>query len=164
MASENSNAQTPAPASTSPQSRTQQSAPQPGVIRRLFTDILPHLLNYVVLVLALGLIVFISYDSFRGQNFLTNPVYMKYQFAVCMVFLAEYVYRFLVSPHKLRFIFMAMPFLLISIPSLNLIEPYSLPGSQEVQYALHFRDYSLPISHEMLYCLRFVPVVRGLIS
>lgn len=164
MASENPKAQAQASAPGPQQAPPQQPAHQPGELRRLFTDTLPHLLNYVVLVLAFGLIGFISYDSYRGLNFLTNPFYMKYQFAVCMVFLAEYLYRFLVSSHKFRFIFLAMPFLLISIPYLNLIEPHYVPGIQNVQYVLHFKSYSLPISHEMLYCLRFVPVVRGLIA
>lgn len=108
---------------------------------------LPRLLNYLVLVLSLGLIAFISWDTYKGTDFLENPVYMKYQFATCMVFLAEYVYRFIISEHKLRFMFLSLPFLFISIPYLNIIE-----------------YYGLSVSPEMLRYLCFIPIVRGLVA
>lgn len=107
----------------------------------------PKILNYLVLILAVGLIAFISWDTYRGVDYLENPVYMHYQFVVCIIFLIEYVYRFVISRHKLRFLFVAFPYLLISIPYLNIIE-----------------FYNLNIHPELLHFLCAVPIFRGLVA
>lgn len=108
---------------------------------------LPKYLNFFVLALAFGLIAFISWDTYNGTDYLENDVYMSYQLLACFFFLAEYFYRFIISAHKLRFIFWAMPFLLISIPYLNIIE-----------------FYGFNVSHEVLVYFCFVPILRGLIA
>lgn len=107
----------------------------------------PHFLNITMLFLSLGLIAFISYDTYNGINFLNNPLYMKYQFWVCIIFIAEYLYRFIISDHKFRFLIVGLPFLLISIPYLNIIE-----------------YYGIWLDHDTLYYLRYVPILRGLLS
>lgn len=124
------------------------SANQNRPIKHKFWDeTFPHFLNYLMLLLSLGLIAFISWDTYQGINFINNALYMKYQFGVCMVFLAEYIYRFLTSHHKWRFLFLGLPFLAISIPYLNIIE-----------------YYGIWLDHSTLYYLRFVPIIRGLLS
>lgn len=120
------------------------TARKPG---HFWTVSLPLVINYLVLILSLGLIAFISWDTYKGVNYLENPLYMKYQFAACMVFLAEYFYRFIISPHKLRFMFLALPFLIISIPYLNIIE-----------------YFNIWVSHEVLIYICFIPIVRGLVA
>ena len=114
---------------------------------KFWTKTFPHFLNIVMLVLSLGLIAFISYDTYQGENFINNSLYMKYQFFVCMVFLLEYLYHFIISKHKIRFLFIGLPFLAISIPYLNIIE-FS----------------GIWLDHSTLYYLRFVPIIRGLLS
>ncbi|MBD5641131.1 MAG: two pore domain potassium channel family protein [Desulfovibrio sp.] len=113
----------------------------------LWTRTVPKLLNYLVLVLSLGLIAFISWDTYRGVNYLESPIYMKYQFAVCLVFLAEYIYRFIISKHKIRFLFLAFPFLVISIPYTNIIS-----------------YYNINVSAEVLHYICSVPIFRGLVA
>lgn len=44
----------------------------------------------VVMILSIALIVFISYDTFKGINFLESRVYMDFQFWVCIVFLTDF--------------------------------------------------------------------------
>lgn len=117
------------------------------VIHRFWTNILPKSINILVMILSLGLIAFISWDTFKGRDYLENNLYMDYQFIVCMFYLLEYFYRLIISPHKLRYFFWAMPFLLISIPYLNIIE-----------------HYNIDISHEILVYLCFIPIVRGLVA
>ena len=114
---------------------------------KFWTKTFPHFLNLLMLVLSLGLIGFISYDTYLGINFINNSLYMKYQFFVCIVFLLEYIYHFIISKHKWRFLFISLPFLAISIPYLNIIE-----------------YFGIWLDHSTLYYLRFVPVVRGLLS
>ena len=48
-----------------------------------------HLTTFLymtVLLLSLGLIIFISIDTFEGINFLDNHYYMTYQLWVCVSF------------------------------------------------------------------------------
>lgn len=116
-------------------------------IHKLFTVTLPKYLNFLVLVLSFGLIAFISWDTYKERNFLDNPVYMEYQFIVCMIFIAEFIYRFLISRQRLKFLFFTIPFILISIPYLNLINYY---------------NYYVP--ENILNYLRFIPVIRGLVA
>ena len=108
---------------------------------------LPHLINYLVLALSFGLIVFISYDTYRGVDYLENSVYMGYQLICCVIFLVEYFYRLVINRHKWRFFFMALPFLLISIPYLNIIV-----------------YYNINVSREALLYLCFIPILRGLFA
>lgn len=127
---------------------TAKSAPAaPAPAHHIWTRTIPAFLNYIVLILAVGLLAFISYDTYQGMDFMNNPLYLKYQLAVCGVFSAEYLYRFLISHHKIRFMIISLPYLLICIPYLNIINYYSL---------------EFPV--EVLFCIRFIPLLRGLVA
>lgn len=116
--------------------------------RRLFwTKTLPNALNFLVMLLSLGLIFLISLSTYKGVDYLENRLYMGYQLVVCLFFLLEYFYRLAISRHKPRYFCLAMPFLLISIPYLNIIEHYHIAVKQEV-----------------LIYICFVPIVRGLVA
>ncbi len=115
--------------------------------KNLWTRTVPKLLNYVVMLLSLGLIGFISLDTYRGVNYLENAIYMKYQFAVCMVFLAEYFYRFIISRHKIRFLFLALPFLVVCIPYTNIIT-----------------YYNINVNADLLHYICSIPIFRGLVA
>lgn len=122
-------------------------APQPRPAHHFWTVSLPHFLDYLVIVLAVGLIVFISWDTYQGVDYLMNDTYMDYQFGVCIIFIFEYFYRFAISKHRIRFLILAFPFLLFSIPYLNLIEAFNI---QVDKTTLHY--------------LCSVPLFRGLIA
>lgn len=124
---------------------TAGAAPAKG--HPFWSEKLPRFLNFLVLILSFGLIAFISFDTYRGVDYLENSTYMEYQFYVCLVFLAEYLYRFIISKHKLRFFVLSFPFLFISIPYLNIIE-----------------HYDLLVSHELLSYICFIPIVRGIVA
>lgn len=125
---------------------------------------LPQFINCFVLFLSFGLIVFISWDTYKGEDFLKNSFYMKYQFAVCIVFLIEYFYRFSISKHKIRFLFLALPFLLISIPYLNIITTYGVLVNHDMIYLHLFGDHYVNIDHKILYYIRFIPLTRALVA
>lgn len=105
---------------------------------------LPAALHMVVLVLSLGLIVFISYDTFTNTAFLDNPVYMHFQFWVCMVFIADYLLNSYLAPGSLHYAWRYLPFLLVSIPYLNII----VWGH-------------LDVSPQLMYYIRYVPLIRA---
>lgn len=98
----------------------------------------------IVLILSLGLIVFISYDTFKGINFLESRLYMDFQFWVCIIFLIDFFVQMLLAEDRKRYFARRWFFLLISIPYLNIIQ----------QFNIHF-------SPEALYYIRFIPLIRG---
>lgn len=116
-------------------------------IHKLITQTIPNGMNVLAVLLSFGLIAIISWDIYKAHNFLENNFYMKYQFIVCLIFLAEYVFRFFITIDKLKFFFITLPFVLIAIPYLNLI-----------QY------YGYYVSPETMHYLRFVPIIRGLVA
>lgn len=130
------------------EARTQgAAAPAAGPRHPFWSETVPHFVNILSIILSFGLIAFISFDTFRGVDYLENPLYMKYQFYVCIIFLIEYLYRFITSEHKLRYFVLTLPFLFIAIPYLNIIE----------QYNIH-------VDHEVLRYICFIPIVRGIVA
>ncbi len=62
------------------------------VKRNFWHETFPKILNYLTVLLSLGLIVFISYYTYQGIDYLESNFYMTYQLIVCLVFIAEYIY------------------------------------------------------------------------
>lgn len=100
-----------------------------------------------MLLLSLGLILFISYDTFKGINFLENRLYMRFQLWVCIIFLTDFLIQLLISSDRKRYLRRRWFFLLISIPYLNIIEIFDISFSASV-----------------LYYIRFIPLIRGAYS
>lgn len=100
--------------------------------------------HFVVLIFSILLIVFISYDTFSGVNFLENHLYMTFQFFVCILFMADFFIEWALAQNKRSYVASHWFFFLISIPYLNVI---------------HLT--SLQITTEALYYVRFIPLVRG---
>lgn len=103
--------------------------------------------HWIVLLLSLGLIVFISYDTFTGVPFLSNHVYMTFQFWVCIVFLADFFLELMLSVDKKHYLLTHAFFLLISIPYLNIL-PFT----------------HIAMTEQSMYFIRFIPLVRGAYS
>ena len=81
-------------------------------------------LYIIVLLLSLGLIVYISIDTFEGVNFLENSSYMRFQFWVCVVFIIDFRRRWL--------------FLLLSIPYLNILQLFHVQFTSQELYFVRF--------------------------
>lgn len=108
--------------------------------------IIQGIAHWIVLVLSLALIVFISYDTFNDIPFLQNKVYMTFQFWVCVVFMADFIIELSVSLDKKRYVATHILFFLISIPYLNLLQ---------------MTGWLTDVTTQQLYFLRFIPLVRG---
>lgn len=102
------------------------------------------ILRWLVFALSVALIVFISVDTFLQKPFLSNPVYMRFQFWVCIVFIVEFFIQVYLSEHRLRFFFRNIAFLLVSIPYLNIIT-----------------HYNVELTDQQLYFVRFIPLIRA---
>lgn len=125
-----------------------------GNITNIASDGTPRARMYVlrvfrtlVLLLSLLLIVYISYDTFEGINFLRNHVYMTFQFWVCVVFMADFLVELAFAQSKRRYLKSRWLFFVISIPYLNIIN-----------------IYHMQIPADIAYYLRFVPLLRGAYS
>lgn len=102
------------------------------------------LAHIVVLTLSLGIIIFISYDTFKGIHFLKNRTYMTFQFWVCIVFLFDFFLELSLSDNRRRYLRYHWFYLLISIPYLNLITVCGIE-----------------LGTDALYYIRFIPLIRG---
>lgn len=112
-----------------------------------FAQIVTVTMQFIVIAMSVLLIFFISYDTFQGQNFMDNRLYMKYQFWMCIVFVADYFIEMAFAENKLRYAWRRLLFLLISIPYLNLLP------------LLH-----ISVASQHLYLLRYIPLTRAALA
>lgn len=106
-----------------------------------------RLINFLVLVLSVLLIVWISIDTFEKIDVLTNHRYMTFQFWVCIVFILDFILEFAVSDDRKHTFRHRLVFLLLSIPYLNIIN----------QLNIH-------LGHDAIYFIRFIPLMRGALA
>jgi len=100
-----------------------------------------------VLLLSLGLIVFISIDTFKSINFLENQYYMTYQLWVCVIFVIYFFVEYYLAENKWQYVKRRWFFLVLSVPYLNIINLFDIN-----------------ISPEELYFIRFIPLARGALA
>ena len=104
-------------------------------------------MNFVVLVLSVLLIVWISIDTFKRVNFLENHAYMTFQFWVCIVFIIDFFVELGYAPDKWKFVRRRFVFLILSIPYLNIIN-----------------QMDIKLSADALFFVRFIPLARGALA
>lgn len=105
------------------------------------------IMHTIVLILSILLIVYISYDTFRSENFLANHDYMTFQLWVCVVFVADFFIELVFARHRWHYVRHRLFFLLISIPYLNIVSALDIH-----------------LSPEALYFVRFIPLARGALA
>lgn len=103
----------------------------------------------VVLILSVLLIVFISYDTFNGIQFLQSRPYMTFQLLVCGAFITDFFLELFLTPRGLRrhYVRHRWLYLFLSIPFLNIID-----------------SYNLDLGPDALYFVRFIPLARGALA
>lgn len=104
-------------------------------------------MNFIVLVLSVLLIVWISFDTFKRINFLENQGYMTFQLCVCIVFILDFFIEFHYAADKWSYFRRRIVFLLLSIPYLNIIDAADIH-----------------LSHDALFFVRFIPLARGALA
>lgn len=101
-------------------------------------------LHIAVLALSVLLIAYITYDTLLNISFVTNPRYLRVQLWICVFFLAEILFEWILSPHKLRFLGKNILFIIVCVPYISLI---------------HHMGWH--VSDEAYYLLRFIPMIRA---
>lgn len=105
------------------------------------------ILHWLIIVLSVLLIVFISVDTFKGINFLENRLYMHFQFWVCIIFMADYFIELPLATDRWRYLRTRFIFFFLSIPFLNLIDLFHIN-----------------LTSEQLFFVRFIPLARGVLA
>lgn len=105
------------------------------------------IMNLVVLGLSAALISWISYDTFKRIDFLSNHAYMTFQYWVCMVFILDFFLGLYYADQKWSYFKRRFWFLLLSIPVLNIVN-----------------YLNITLSPDMLYFARFIPLARGALA
>lgn len=104
-------------------------------------------INWVLIILSTLLITFISIDTFKDIDFLTDPIYMNFQLWVCIIFLVAFFIELVISDNKWEFLKHNWLFFLLSIPYLNIL-----------------RELNILITSEELFYVRFIPLARGIMA
>lgn len=109
--------------------------------KRSIVMFISHLL---VLAGAVLLMVLISIDTFRNISFVGNPTYLRIQFWICLLFMADIIIEMVTSPRHWHYLATHIFFLLISVPYINVLW-----------------WLGINISGEMAFLLRYIPMLRA---
>lgn len=98
----------------------------------------------LIILASLLLVIDISIDTFNNISFQTQDSYLRIQFGVCIFFLGELFYEFIISKNKTYYIKTHLLFIFISIPYLNIINYFNISLSEEAKILI-----------------RLIPLIRG---
>lgn len=104
------------------------------------------ILHLLILALSIFLVVLISIDTFKNIDFYDQAKFEKWQFWICMVFLADFFIEFFLSDRKKHYLATRFVFLIVSIPY------------QAIFYRYGIAEY---FSKDVLYVIRYMPLIRG---
>lgn len=102
------------------------------------------LLHILILALSVLLIVMISIDTFRGVQFYTQSKFQKWQFWICIVFMADFFIELILSDRRWHYLATHFIFFFVAIP-----------------YQAIIYHYGWNISRELDYVIRYMPLIRG---
>lgn len=102
------------------------------------------ILHIIILLLSILLIALISIDTFAGINFYNQPQFEKWQFWICIVFLADFFIELFLSDKKWHYLWTHFIFFLVSIP-----------------YQAIIYKFGWVISEQLSYIIRYMPLIRG---
>ncbi|MDE6218517.1 MAG: two pore domain potassium channel family protein, partial [Muribaculaceae bacterium] len=75
-------------------------------------------LHIVVLIISLFLVVSISIDTFNNVAFYKAPHFLRMQFWICIIFLADFFLEWILSENKWKYLASHFLFFLVAIPYL----------------------------------------------
>lgn len=102
------------------------------------------ILHIIILILSVALIALISIDTFNGIDFYDQPEFEKWQFWICIVFVADFFIELFLSERKWHYLITHFIFLLVSIP-----------------YQAIIYKFGWIISLQLSYIIRYMPLIRA---
>lgn len=89
-----------------------------------------NVFDLLALLAGLMLVAALTIEVVWGDNLAFTDEYMSVQFAVCMVFIADFFVQVFSSPHRWRYFFTHLWFLAISIPYVNILHWFDVHPSR----------------------------------
>lgn len=102
------------------------------------------ILHIIILIFSAWLVVMISVDTFKGVEFYIQPRFEKWQFWICVVFMADFFIEFFLWKNKWQYLATHLIFFFVAIP-----------------YQYLFYHYGWHVSKEISYLIRYIPLIRG---
>lgn len=102
------------------------------------------ILHIIILLLSVLLIVMISIDTFNGVEFYVQPRFQKWQFWICVVFMADFFIELILSDNRRHYLVTHIIFLIVAVP-----------------YQAIIFHYGWHVSRELDYLIRYMPLIRG---
>lgn len=102
------------------------------------------ILHIIILILSVFLITLISIDTFNGVKFYSQSRFEKWQFWICLVFMADFFIELILSDNRRHYFATHLIFLIVAVP-----------------YQAILYHYGWHISKELSYVIRYMPLIRG---
>lgn len=102
------------------------------------------ILHYLVLIASAVMIIWITQETIENISFISAPGYLRFQFWICLLLMADVIVEGLFSPRKLKYILSNLFFIIISIPWLNIVD-----------------FFQINLSGHLYYLVRFMPLIRA---
>lgn len=102
------------------------------------------ILHIIIFLLSIFLVVCISIDTFRNLMFYQQPQFLKVQFWICILFMADFFIELFLSQDKRHYLLTHFLFFLVSIP-----------------YQAIISHFGWTFSREITYLIGYIPLVRG---
>lgn len=102
------------------------------------------ILHIIILAFSVTLVVMISIDTFHGVEFYVQSKFQKWQFWICVIFMADFFIELILSEKRGRYLASHIVFFLVAIP-----------------YQAIIYHYGWHISRELDYVIRYMPLIRG---
>lgn len=113
-------------------------------VKSKFDNFLLTAMRIVVLSAAVLLILVVTLDTLDNISFLVDPQYLRIQFWICMVFMADIIVEFILGRHDWGNGLVELFFFIACIPFVNIIN--------------HFH---LHVSGEAMFIFRLLPLLRA---
>lgn len=102
------------------------------------------ILHVLIMLLSAWLIFIISVDTFKDISFYEQHRFLKQQFWICMLFMADFFIELILASDKKNYLRTHFIFFLVAIP-----------------YQFIIYHFGLSLSKEVEYLVRYIPLVRG---
>lgn len=105
---------------------------------------LVNVFNIIVLIGSLTIFTMLSIEMLTNTEPYKNNIFLNIQLWVCIIFLIDFILRWIIAKKKLRFFLHNFIFLFVSIPFLNI--------------AYHM---NIPIDNSSYFFIKLMPIIRG---
>lgn len=103
-------------------------------------------MNILVILGSLVIVATMSIEFFENLSISEDKLmFLQIQYWICLIYMIDYILRFIASKHKVKFFFKNIVLLIISIPIMNII--------------IH---YNVELNHEWSIIIRSLPIIRGI--